>query len=31
MQRNESLWVEKYRPKKKEDIMGNEEAKRTLC
>ncbi len=27
MQRNESLWVEKYRPKKKEDIMGNEEAK----
>lgn len=27
MQRNESLWVEKYRPKKIEDIMGNEEAK----
>ncbi len=27
MQRNDLLWVEKYRPKKIEDIIGNEEAK----
>jgi len=27
MQRNEVLWVEKYRPKKIEDITGNDEAK----
>ena len=27
MLRNDILWVEKYRPKKKEDIIGNEEAK----
>jgi replication factor C large subunit len=27
MQRNDLLWVEKYRPKKIEDITGNEEAK----
>ncbi len=27
MQRNELLWVEKYRPKRIEDIVGNEEAK----
>ena len=30
MQRNEILWVEKYRPKKIEDIIGNEEAKATF-
>jgi replication factor C large subunit len=28
--RNDLLWVEKYRPKKIEDIMGNEEAKATF-
>ncbi len=27
MQRNELLWVEKYRPKKIDDIVGNDEAK----
>ncbi|MGE5187421.1 MAG: replication factor C large subunit [Betaproteobacteria bacterium] len=27
MQRNDLLWVEKYRPKKIEDIVGNDEAK----
>ncbi len=27
MQQNDLLWVEKYRPKKIEDIIGNEEAK----
>ncbi len=27
MLRNDLLWVEKYRPKKIEDIVGNEEAK----
>ena len=27
MLRNDLLWVEKYRPKKMEDIVGNEEAK----
>jgi replication factor C large subunit len=27
MNRNDLLWVEKYRPKKIEDIIGNEEAK----
>jgi replication factor C large subunit len=27
MQRNDLLWVEKYRPKRIEDIVGNEEAK----
>jgi len=27
MQRNDLLWVEKYRPKKIEDITGNDEAK----
>ncbi len=27
MQRNEVLWVEKYRPKKIEDLTGNDEAK----
>lgn len=27
MQRNEILWVEKYRPKEIEEIIGNEEAK----
>ena len=27
MQRNDLLWVEKYRPKKIEDIAGNDEAK----
>jgi replication factor C large subunit len=30
MQRNDLLWVEKYRPKKIEDIIGNEEAKGTF-
>jgi replication factor C large subunit len=30
MQRNDLLWVEKYRPKKIEDIIGNEEAKATF-
>ena len=30
MQRNDLLWVEKYRPKKIEDIIGNEEAKAPL-
>lgn len=30
MQRNDLLWVEKYRPKKIEDITGNEEAKATF-
>ena len=25
--KNDLLWVEKYRPKKIEDIIGNEEAK----
>jgi len=28
--RNDLLWVEKYRPKKIEDIIGNEEAKATF-
>ena len=28
--RNDLLWVEKYRPKKIEDIIGNEEAKTTF-
>jgi replication factor C large subunit len=28
--RNDLLWVEKYRPKKIEDILGNEEAKATF-
>ncbi len=30
MLRNDLLWVEKYRPKKIEDIIGNEEAKATF-
>jgi replication factor C large subunit len=30
MPRNDLLWVEKYRPKKIEDIIGNEEAKATF-
>jgi replication factor C large subunit len=30
MQRNDLLWVEKYRPQKIEDIIGNEEAKATF-
>jgi replication factor C large subunit len=30
MQRNDLLWVEKYRPRKIEDIIGNEEAKATF-
>jgi replication factor C large subunit len=30
MQRNDLLWVEKYRPKKIEDIIANEEAKATF-
>ena len=30
MQRNDLLWVEKYRPKKIEDIIGNEEANATF-
>jgi replication factor C large subunit len=30
MQQNDLLWVEKYRPKKIDDIIGNEEAKATL-
>jgi replication factor C large subunit len=28
--RNDLLWVEKYRPKKPEDIIGNEQAKATF-
>lgn len=31
MLRNEILWVEKYRPKKIQDIIGNEEAKATFA
>jgi len=30
MQQNDLLWVEKYRPKKIDDIIGNEEAKATF-
>ncbi len=30
MQRNDLLWVEKYRPKKIEDIIGNDEAKESF-
>jgi replication factor C large subunit len=30
MQQNDLLWVEKYRPRKIEDIIGNEEAKATF-